>query len=152
ALITAIEGFLGWNNMRDAFVVGVGSLGSALMGYEGFREYGLNILAGFDIDPSKVGIRVHDKEVFPLEKLPDLVGRMHVLIGILAVPAKAAEDVANLMARSGIRAIWNYAPISLEVPESVVVENMNLSASFAVLSSKLEEVLGRHRRQPVRRR
>jgi redox-sensing transcriptional repressor len=145
ALVTAIEGFLGWNNTRDAFVVGVGSLGSALMGYEGFKEYGLNVLAGFDINPQKVGARVHDKEIFPLEKLPDLVGRMHVLIGILTVPARVAQDVANLMVLSGMRAIWNYAPVTLEVPDSIVVENMNLSASLAVLSSRLEEALGHHR-------
>jgi redox-sensing transcriptional repressor len=147
ALISAIETFLGWDNTRDAFLIGAGSLGSALMGYEGFKEYGLNIVAAFDSDPNKVGKPIHDKEVFPLEKLPDLVSRMHVLIGILTVPAKAAQDVANLMVLSGIRAIWNYAPAALEVPESVIVENMNLSASLAVLSSRLEAALGRHRRQ-----
>lgn len=143
ALITAIEDFLGWNNTRDAFVVGAGSLGSALMGYEGFREYGLHVLAAFDNDPDKVGKPIHGKEVFPLEKLPDLVSRMHVLIAILTVPARVAQDVANLLVLSGVRAIWNYAPVTLEVPESVVVENMNLSASLAVLSSRLAEALGR---------
>ena len=66
ALIAAIEEFLGWNNAQDAFVVGVGSLGRALMGYQGFQEYGLRLVAGFDIDPAKVGVEVHGKEVFPV--------------------------------------------------------------------------------------
>lgn len=141
ALIEAIERFLGWNNTSDAFVVGAGNLGAALLGYEGFKEYGLNVLAAFDVDESKIGTPIHGKEVFPFEKLPDLVDRMHVQIGILAVPAKAAQDVANLMVLSGMRAIWNFAPVNLEVPESVIVENMNLSASLAVLSSRLAQTL-----------
>lgn len=150
ALITAIERFLGWNNTSDACLVGAGSLGSALLGYDGFQEYGLNILAAFDTDPLKVGRTIHDKEVFSLEKLPDLATRLHVRIGIITVPAKAAQDVANLLILSGIRAIWNYAPVSLEVPESVIVENMNLSASLAVLSSRLSQVLRAEESVPKR--
>lgn len=117
ALITAIEDFLGWNQSRDAFVVGAGSLGSALMGYEGFPEYGLHITAAFDNDPQKVGRVIHGKEVYPLESLSDMVERLHVLVAILTVPARVAQDVANLLVLSGIRAIWNYAPVTLEVPD-----------------------------------
>lgn len=141
ALINAIETFLGWNNTSDAFLIGAGSLGQALMGYEGFQEYGLNILAAFDTDPTKADTTVHDREVFDLEKLPDLAARLHVHIGILTVPAKVAQDSANLLVLCGMRAIWNFAPVTLEVPESVIVENMNLSASLAVLSSRLRQVL-----------
>jgi redox-sensing transcriptional repressor len=144
-LINAIEDFLGWNNTSDAFLVGAGSLGSALLGYGGFKEYGLNIVAGFDINPAKVGTTIHDREIFPLEKFHELAMRMHVLIGILAVPASAAQDAANLMVLSGIRAIWNYTPVQLEVPDTVVVEDVKLAASLAVLSSRLAERL---RRQP----
>ncbi len=140
-LIDSIEDFLGWKNSRDAFVVGAGSLGTALLGYGGFSEYGLNLLAAFDIDPNKTGRTVHGKEVFPLEKLPDLARRMHVMLAVLAVPASAAQDVANLLVLSDIRAIWNYAPVLLEVPENVIVENVNLSASLAVLSSRLAHSL-----------
>jgi redox-sensing transcriptional repressor len=142
-LIDSIEEFLGWKNSRDAFVVGAGSLGTALMGYEGFKEYGLNLLAAFDTDPEKIGRSIHGREVFALEKLPDLARRMHVMIAVLAVPAKVAQDVTTLLVLSGIRAIWNYAPVNLEVPESVIVENMNLSASLAVLSSRLAHALKR---------
>jgi redox-sensing transcriptional repressor len=140
-LILAIQAFLGWQNVSDAFLVGAGSLGSALMGYEGFKEYGLNLVAAFDVDEKKVGVEIHGKQVFPLEKLHDLVARMHVLIGVLAVPAGAAQDAAQYMVLSGIRAIWNYTPVQLEVPDSVIVEDVKLSASLAVLSSRLAEML-----------
>jgi len=140
-LISAIEEFLGWNNTTDAFLGGAGSLGSALLGYGGFQEYGLNIVAAFDVDPAKIGLSIHGREVFPLEKLHDLALRMHVLIGILTVPATAAQDVATYMVLSGIRAIWNYTPVKLEVPESVVVEDVKLASSLAVLSSRLAEQL-----------
>lgn len=143
SLIDSIEEFLGWKNSRDAFVVGAGSLGTALLGYDGFKEYGLNLLAAFDTDPKKIGCRIQEREVFPLSKLPDLARRMHVLIAVLAVPANAAQEVATLLVCSGIRAIWNFAPVNLDVPENVIVENMNLSASLAVLSSRLAQALKR---------
>mgnify|MGYP000978083008 CR=1 FL=1 len=149
SLIAAIQAFLGWNNTSDAFVVGAGNLGRALMGYEGFREHGLNIVAAFDSDPTKVGHQIHGKEIFPLEKLHDLAERLHVLIGVLCVPAAAAQDVTSYLVLSGIRAIWNYTPVQLEVPESVVVEDVKLSASLAVLSSRLTETLRRERQQAI---
>lgn len=147
-LITAIEGFLGWNNTRDAFLVGVGCLGAALLGYEGFGEFNLNVLAGFDNDPKKIGKSVHGKEVLPMEKLPNLVKRMHVMIGILTVPAGAAQEVANAMVLAGMRAIWNYTPVSLRVPDNVIVEDVKLASSLATLSSRLAEAL---RKEPVKR-
>jgi redox-sensing transcriptional repressor len=147
-LIAAVEEFLGWNNTQDAFVVGAGHLGSALLGYEGFSEYNLNILAGFDVDPDKIGKSIHGKQIFPLEKLSNLVRRMHVLIGILTVPAANAQEAADIMVSAGIRAIWNYTNVKLRVPENVVVEDTKLSASLAALSSRLAESL---RKEPVKR-
>lgn len=147
-LIASIEGFLGWANTKDAFLIGAGSLGSALLGYEGFKEFNLNVLAGFDSNPAKVGTQIHGKEIFAMDRLPDLVQRMHVLIGIIAVPAAAAQDVATLMVLAGMRAIWNYTPVQLHVPESVIVEDVKLAASLAVLSSRLAEML---RREPARK-
>ena len=140
-LVDAIETFLGWKNTRDAFLVGAGSLGSALLGYDGFQESGLNIVAAFDSDPSKIGTRIHDKEVLDWEVFHDLVQRMHVLIGILTVPAHAAQEVTNAMVLAGIRAIWNYTPATLEVPPAIVVEDVRLSSSLATLSSRLTRQL-----------
>jgi redox-sensing transcriptional repressor len=146
ALITAIRDFLGMNNTSDALLVGAGCLGGALLGYEGFQDFNLNIVAGFDVNPAKVGTEIHGKLIFPLEKFPDLAQRMHVLIGILTVPAAAAQDVTNLMVLSGIRAIWNYTPVELEVPDTIIVEDVKLAASLAVLSSRLAASL---RKNPV---
>jgi len=140
-LIDAIQQFLGWNNTSDAFLVGAGSLGRALLGYQGFDEYKLNIVAGFDSDPAKIDSEIHGKPIFALDKLLDLAPRMHVLIGVLTVPAAAAQEAADVMVFAGIRAIWNYTPCSLVVPDSVVVEDVKLASSLAVLSSRLAEVI-----------
>lgn len=140
-LINAIETFLGWKNTRDAFLVGAGSMGSALLGYEGFNESGLNIVAAFDADPAKIGTRIHDKEVLAWETFHDLAQRMHILIGILTVPASVAQEVTNAMILAGVRAIWNYTPAKLEVPPSIVVEDVRLSSSLAMLSSRLTQLL-----------
>ena len=108
-LIASIEAFLGWNDYRRAFIAGVGDLGSALLGYPGFAQYGLDIIAGFDVDPGKVGTEIHGKPVLPIAKLAELPARMGINIGIIAVPAPAAQQVADLMTSGGITAIWNFA-------------------------------------------
>lgn len=136
-LIQKIEAFLGWDNATDAFLVGAGSLGTALMGYEGFQKYGLNIVAAFDNNPAKVGRNVHGKQVLPMDKLANLIQRMHVHLAIIAVPSEAAQQVADQMVEAGVKAIWNFAPTSLKVPPTVIVQNAELSSELAVLSVML---------------
>jgi redox-sensing transcriptional repressor len=136
-LTDGLEQFLGWNNVNDAFLVGAGSMGSALLGYRKFEQCGLKIVAAFDLDPSKIGTRIHGKHVLALEKLPNLAERMHILIGIITVPAAEAQAVADLMVAGGIRAIWNFAPIRLRTPEAVIVHYEDLYCSLAALSQKL---------------
>ena len=138
SLMVGIEEFLGWNNTKDAFLVGAGSLGSALMGYEKFRKFGLNIVAAFENDPQKIGTQVHGREVLPIEKMVELARRMHVHLGVIAVPAPAAQAVADLLVEGGIRALWNFAPVHLRVPEFVILQNEDLYPSLASLSFKLE--------------
>lgn len=140
-LIEAIENLLGWNSASEAFLVGAGALGTALLGYAGFKDNGLDIVAAFDADPEKVGKAIHGKQVLALKKLPGLVERMHVNIGIISVPGEHAQEVADLLVGSGIKAIWNFAPAHLTVPDEVILENVQLSSSFAVLSSKLTAAL-----------
>lgn len=141
AMVEGIERFLGWNNVNEAFLVGAGNLGAALMGYKRFAEYGLNIIAAFDNDPEKIGTSIHGKDVLPLSKMPNLARRMHVLIGIIAVPDAVAQEVADLMVAGGILAIWNFAPVQLRVPEHVIVHKENLYCSLASLSQKLAKAL-----------
>jgi len=141
SLTGQIEEFLGWKKMNEAFLVGAGSMGSALLGYRKFEECGLRIVAAFDADPHKVGTRIHGKHVLAIDRLPELIRRMHVLLGILTVPAAAAAAVADLMVAGGIRAIWNFAPVRLRLPNDVIVHNEDLYCSLAALSQKLGRTL-----------
>ena len=94
-LIEAIKSYLNWDNASEAILVGAGSLGSALLGYEGFEEYGLKIIAAFDADPGKIGTEIHGRSVFGVERLEELVRRLQVRIGIICVPAAFAQEVAD---------------------------------------------------------
>jgi redox-sensing transcriptional repressor len=139
-VIHLIEAFLGWDNATDAFLVGAGSLGTALMGYEGFHRYGLNIVAAFDANPERTGLNIHGKQVLPMDKLPDLALRTHVQLGVITVPADAAQAVADQLIDAGICAIWNFAPVRLKVPPTIILQQTELSAELAVLSVMLGQV------------
>ncbi len=141
-LTHAIERFLGWDNATDAFVIGAGHLGTALAGYDGFRQHGLNVVALFDNDDRKIGRTVHGKEILPIGKFADLAERLHVHIAVLTVPDESAIEVANLAIDAGIKAIWNFTATKLAAPEGVIVERMDLAASLAVLSSRLAAMRG----------
>jgi redox-sensing transcriptional repressor len=138
-LLVSIEAFLNWNNFSEAFLVGAGNLGSALLGYTDFEKAGIRIVAAFDSSPAKVGKLVHGVEVFPMSQFEHLALERGIAIGIITVPAERAQQIAQTMVRSGIQAIWNFAPITLDVPEETIVENVELYASLAIFSRKLEE-------------
>lgn len=140
-LIEAIEKLINFQNHSNAFLVGAGSLGAALLGYQGFEDHGLNILAAFDTDPQKIGTEIHEKSVLSLEKLKSLVQRMNVHIGILAVPKEVAQGVADLMIDAGIRGIWNFTPAELKVPANVVVQREDMASGLAVLAVNLERMM-----------
>ena len=140
-LIWDIKEFLGWHNVQDAFLVGAGNLGKAIVGYKDFSSYGLNIVAVFDDNPRKIGTRVFDKEVLPMDKMAGLARRMHINIGIVTVSAGSAQEVVDAMVAAGIRAIWNFAPAPLEIPQGIILENARLTQSLAVLSNNLKRVL-----------
>lgn len=136
-LIRAIETFLGWNNINEAFLVGAGNLGTALLGHERFSKFGLHIVAAFDTDPAKIGQWIHEKAVLPLDKLADLAPRMSIHLGIITTPAEVAQAVADEMVKGGIQAIWNFAPVKLIVPKHIIVHNEDLYNTLASLSWKL---------------
>ena len=142
-LVETIEKFLGYRDSTTAVLVGAGHLGQALLSYPNFAEMGLSIVAAFDSDPALCGRKVGGKEVFPIEKLPNLLLRLNAHIAIITVPATSAQEVADTVIAAGARAIWNFAPIHLNVPEGVVVENVNLASSLAVLSHRLNEMLSK---------
>jgi redox-sensing transcriptional repressor len=136
-----IEDLLGMRNTKEAFLAGAGSLGRALMAYPGFAQYGLKITAAFDVDPAQVGEIVGGVQVLPVDRLEGLMRRMSIRIGIIAVPADAAQGVVDAMVRAGALAIWNFAPVTLQAPSNVIVRNENLAAGFALLSYELERSL-----------
>ncbi|WP_304225091.1 redox-sensing transcriptional repressor Rex [Gracilinema caldarium] len=143
ALITAIEHFLGWDSIRDGVLVGVGNLGSALMGYQEFQFHGLNIVAAFDKDPKKIGSTVHGVPVLPLDTMEIQVRNLGVSMAILTVPSSAAQETADMLVKAGVTAIWNFTNVKLKVPDSVVVQKEDLSSGYAMLcvmiqSKKLE--------------
>ncbi|MBN2217420.1 MAG: redox-sensing transcriptional repressor Rex [Pirellulales bacterium] len=139
-LIGAIESFLGWKDATAALLVGVGSLGSAILGYQDFRSHGLDIVAAFDMDPARVGQIVHGKQVLPLSQLAQRAAETHARIGIVTVPAAAAQDVTNQLIGAGVRAIWNFSPATLEVPAQIIIENVRFVDSLAVLSQRLHQL------------
>jgi redox-sensing transcriptional repressor len=140
-LVRWIENFLGLSRPKAAVLAGTGSLGSALLGYEKFRSHGMEIVAAFDVDAEKIGQTIHGTEVQPLFCLPDFVQRTGTPLGLIATPAAAAQSVADLMVSGGIRAIWNFAPAHVRVPERIILQNEDLYHSLASLSFKLESRL-----------
>jgi redox-sensing transcriptional repressor len=144
-LICAIEKFLGWDSVTEAFLVGAGSLGEALMGYPGFAECGLNIVAAFDVDPNKCHRVIHGKHVRHISKMTGLMRRMRVRFGIITVPASEAQQAADLLIEGGVLAIWNFAPAKIQAPERVIVTNEDLYCSLAVLSQKMTRKLSESR-------
>jgi redox-sensing transcriptional repressor len=136
-LIHGIEAQLGYGGLNRAFLMGAGSLGTALLGYKKFREYGLEIVAVFDAAPSRVGERVNELEVQPLERLPELAHEWNPQIGIITVPADRAQKAVDLLVANGVHAIWNFAPVRVQVPPDVIVQSEDLYRSLATLSYKL---------------
>lgn len=136
-LIVDIEKFLGYDRISDAIVVGAGGLGRAFLGYEGFKNNGLNVIAAFDVDERLVGTNVLGKPILPLSELAAFVATHNVPIGIVTVPKSAAQQVVNLLVDAGVRAIWNFAPAPLRVPKNIVLKTEDLAASLAMLAGKL---------------
>jgi len=138
-LIRDIECFLGCDNTDTAVIAGVGPLGRALLSYSGFSSCGLSIAAAFDRDPQIIGKQISGKEIFNVEKMTELCARMNTRIGIIAVPADQAQAVCDMMTAGGVSAIWNFAPIHLNVANDVLVKSENLAGSLALLSQHLQE-------------
>lgn len=136
-LIAAIEEYLGCNKKKNAVLVGVGGLGSALLSYGGFSKYGIDIVEAFDSDPEKIGTTVGGKAVRGDDELASAVNKYGALLAIVAVPAAAAQQVCDCLAASGVKGILNFAPVQLKAPESVVVRNIDVAASLAILASLL---------------
>ena len=143
-LIEDIEQFLGYDNTTDAVLIGAGKLGQALMDHKGFEEYGLNILAGFDVNP----VKDHTEDghpIYSMDKLENFCRTNKVLMGIICVPAPYAQEVCDKLIKCGIKAIWTFATVHLEVPPHILVQYENMATSLAVLSMHLQAHIKEHK-------
>ena len=138
-LYAAIERVLNWSDTSACYLVGVGHLGSALLGYQEFAQRGLAIVAAFDNDPANIGKIIHGVTVHSALEFTTMATRNHISIGIITVPPESAQLIADIMVHSGIKAIWNFTPQKIIVPPDIIVEYVDMFASLAVLSRRLAE-------------
>lgn len=124
---------------RKVAIVGVGNLGSALLYYPGFKKHGFRIIAAFDNNPKKVNKKKEGIYIRPVSELPSIVKGKKIDIGIITVPASSAQEIANLLVDSGIRAILNFAPVRLEIPEDIILEDVDLTVELESLAYFLTE-------------
>ena len=137
ALIEVLESFLGFTNMHKAFLFGVGSLGAALLRASGLHHFGLEIVAAFDVNPELVGKDLNGIPIFHSDDFEAKMKEYDVNIGVLTVPINIAQEITNKMVDGGIKAVWNFTPFRIRVPENIVVQNTSLYAHLAVMFNRL---------------
>ena len=137
ALIEVLESFLGFTNMHKAFLFGVGSLGAALLRDSGLHHFGLEIVAAFDVNPELVGKDLNGIPIFHSDDFEAKMKEYDVNIGVLTVPINIAQEITDKMVDGGIKAVWNFTPFRIRVPENIVVQNTSLYAHFAVMFNRL---------------
>lgn len=137
-LTDVLERFLGFTELHTAFLFGVGSLGGALLADSGLKQFGLQIVAAFDINPQLVGTQINGIPIYHTDEYPQKMqeyGGIH--IGVLTVPINIAQQVTDLMVEGGIKAVWNFTPYRICVPNGIVVQNTSLYAHLALIFNRL---------------
>lgn len=130
---------LGLDKKYKTILVGAGNLGQALLNYGGFRSAGFDISAVFDANPKMIGLKIRDYEILDSDDIEKYVLENNVDIAILCIPKNSAQEVADKLVGVGVKGIWNFAPIDLEVPSDVIVESVNLTESLFTLSYLMKE-------------
>ena len=136
-LIRDIEDYMGYHTLKEAVLVGAGSLGTALLRNREFEKYGFKIVAAFDSKRSLIHKQISGVEVMSSVRLREFCRRRNIRIGIITVPAEPAQSVADVLVEGGVHGIWNFALVKLNVPEGVLVQNEDLACSLAMLSQHL---------------
>lgn len=137
SLVTVLESFLGFNQCHKALLFGVGSLGAALLQDSGLNQYGLEVVAGYDIRPEIIGKHINNIPVYHIDDFANRQLIEPVTIGIVTVPVDKAQQVADMMIAQGIKAIWNFTPFRINVPQDIVIQNTSLYAHLAVMFNRL---------------
>jgi redox-sensing transcriptional repressor len=148
-LVDILEAFLGFTNSHKAFLFGVGSLGGALMHDNGLQQFGLEIVAGFDVKYELSGTSINRIPIHHLDRFEELQKQTGINIGILTVPVDKAQMVSEIMITGGIQAIWNFTPFRIRVPENIVVQNTSIYAHLAVMFNRLNAIKEIERKQII---
>ena len=138
-LISVLEDFLGFTNLHRAYLFGVGSLGGALLRDSGLSHFGLKIVGAFDVNPDLVGTEINGIPIYHTDELQLRMQKDKVNIGVLTVPIAISQQVTDKMVEGGIKAVWNFTPFRIRVPEGIVVQNTSLYAHLAVMFIRLNE-------------
>ena len=139
-LIHALEEYLGFNRTNEAFLVGAGNLGSALLAYQEHQSLGIKLIAAFDVNDKKIGTSIGSIHVLEYNKMFHLANRLNVRIGVLTTPNDVAQKVAEDMVNCGFKAIWNFTSTILDLPAGIIVQNTSLSTNVAVLLRRLNDL------------
>ena len=136
-LIADVESHLGYESLTNAVLVGAGKLGRALLDYDGFEEFGVKIIAGFDCNEKTLQIGKNSKQILPIRDISAYCRDHNVKLGVITVGQGSAQDVCDMLVESGIEAIWNFAPVALKVPSGVLIKQENLALSLAHLNNQI---------------
>lgn len=139
ALYDEIGKILGINKSYNAVLIGTGNLGQAIVNYPGFNNSHFCIKALFDISPKVIGTDIKGFEVLDVNQLSEFVKNNNIDIAIICTPKSSAQDTVNELVKAGIKGIWNFASIDLEVPEDIIVENVSITDSLLTLSYLMKE-------------
>ena len=140
ALVDVLEDFLGFTSQHKAFLFGVGSLGASLLHDTGLSQYGLEIVAGFDVREDLDGNMINGIPVFHMDDFPAKQKEYGATIGVITVPVEKAQEVTDRIIEGGIKALWNFTPFRIRVPEHIVVQNTSMYAHLAVMFNRLNSM------------
>ena len=140
ALVDVLEDFLGFTSQHKAFLFGVGSLGASLLHDTGLSQYGLEIVAGFDVREDLDGNMINGIPVFHMDDFPAKQKEYGATIGVITVPVEKAQEVTDRFIEGGIKALWNFTPFRIRVPEHIVVQNTSMYAHLAVMFNRLNSM------------
>ena len=135
-----LRDFLGFRRSHNAVIYGVGSLGAALMQDSGLSRYGLNVVAGFDVNPELIGTTPGGVPVYSIDELDSRCRRLHAEIGIITVPVDHAQDAADLLISAGVKGLWNFTPVRIRVSDGIVIANTSIYAHLAVMYNRLDNL------------
>lgn len=139
-LVDVLEDFLGFTAQHKAFLFGVGSLGAALLQDSGLKQYGLEIVGGFDVRRELAGTEINGIPVYHMDDFPAKQKEYGATIGVITVPVDKAQEVTELIIAGGIKALWNFTPFRIRVPEDIVVQNTSMYAHLAVMFNRLNSI------------